>query len=176
MFLTVILFLQSLQLVRLGAFRLTFTGTTFTLFKLSLLTEIFFRLFSLYFEIWFSIYHYCHCSSGFQHVLQIYFIAGQLLDNQGSVSGRYMYLKKAFQDEVSCMEVQGFFRVEIHSIFIYLTLQNISFYRREVHGRFRNRTECTMEMPFFNSTFSVLCIALNNHMFDRCPIGSMTYM
>ena len=100
MFLTVILFLQSLQLVRLGAFHLTFTGTTFTLFKLSLLTEIFFRFFSLYFEIWFSIY--CHSSSGFQHVLQIYFIAGQLLDNQGSDSGRYMYLKKAFQDEVSC--------------------------------------------------------------------------
>ena len=41
------------------------------------------------------------------------FFAEQLLHNQGSDSGRYMYLKKAFPDEISCMEIQGFFRVEI---------------------------------------------------------------
>ena len=70
---------------------------------------------------------------------------------------------------------KGFFVLK-YSIIIYATLQNMSFYSREVHGRFRNRTECTMEMPFFISTFSVLCVALTNHMFDRCPIGNMTYM
>ena len=43
------------------------------------------------------------------------FFAEQLLHNRGSDSGRYMYLKKAFADEISCMEVQGFFRVEIRN-------------------------------------------------------------
>ena len=113
MFLTVILFPQSSQLVRLGAFRLTFTGTTFTLFKLSTLTERFFSTFFLIFlDLIFNISPLPlleWVSTCFANL----FFAEQLLHNQGSDSGRYMYLKKAFPDEISCMEIQGFFRVEI---------------------------------------------------------------